>query len=290
MALLFNAWFPDGSALSKLSAHAYFNRLGLTSQTPVVEIPNVCELVPNPDDAAQQVLRTWFRLSDTDFVDGSNRVMMLPITPTAADGIRDWGGGYSAIARWYRVCFRVDVWPEEPQHFSGQQACVVWQLHDQADTGDTYVEPPLWIEDDGNGNWELWNTYDANAVSSISTRTHRLLARWPRMLGKWEHVVIYMEPSWTSGKLRVWRDHRRVFEESGVPNCFNHLPARGGSFNYVEYGVYGGKTGQLQDRQALHMGCQIGDESYSTYSAFMAACGSSSIELPRAFAGRTAIA
>lgn len=284
MTMLFNGWFPDGSAATKLSGHAYFNRLGQTSVSPVVQVPGSCDLVANPSNPAETVLQTRYNQSDVRFSDTSVRVMMLPVTPTAADPITDWAG-QSAARRWYRFAFRADVWPEEPQRISNMQGTVVWQLHDQADTGDNFVEPPLWLEDDGRGGWGLWNTYDPNVITTLGTRTHRLLTRFPRTLGKWEEIVIWMKPSWTSGALKVWRDQKLIFQETGVPNCFNHQIANGGSYNYVEYGVYGGKTGQLQDRRALHKGAQIGDEAYATFNDFMVACGSSLTEQTATFTG-----
>lgn len=287
MGILKDVWFPKDGA-SALGAHAYTNRLGVSSISPVTELAGTCELTTNPDNPAQTVLRTMFAQTDARFSDGSLRTMMSPITPTASDPICDWAG-YSATRRWYRFCFRADVWPEEAQAYTGQQPAVVWQLHDQADSGDTYWEPPLWLEDDARGGWILWNTADPAPITTVA-RVHRPLYRFKRTIGKWEHFVIFMRPSWTSGDLKVWHDHRPVFQETGVPNCLNHDPARGGGYNFLQYGIYGGKTGQLRDRSVLHMGCQIGDEAYTTYDAFMAACGSSSRELPRSFDGRMALA
>ena len=278
--MLFNGWFPDGSASTKLGDHAYMNNQGSLSISPVQEIGNNVVLVTNPTNSSETVVKLAFDWdNDTHYIaDGSVRSMLLPITPTAADPIVDWGGGSTTARRWYRFSFLTTGWDRETRVRDASQFCVIWQLHDQADTGDNYVEPPLWVVDSGTGYWDLYNTYDANAVTNTSTRTHRLLCRIRQTAYKWEEFVIYMKPSWTSGDLTVWYDQRKIFSETGIPNCFNHLPARGGSYNYTEYGVYGGKTDQLLSRTIYHKGSQIGDEAYTTFNQFMSACGSSLTE------------
>lgn len=279
MTILFDGWLPDGNAASKLASHDYMNNLGVSSISPVAEVPGTVEIVKDPVSQSFDVVKTSYKQTDTRFSDDSLRSMLLPITPTAGDGIVDWGGGYTTVRRWYRFAFLVTEWPREPQVLSSSQLTVLMQLHDQADTGEPYVDPPLWILDDGRGYWNFDNSYDVNAVSSDATKVERTLVKIPQVLNQWEEFVVYMKPSWTSGDLTVWHNGRKVFRETGVPNCFNHLPARGGSFNSIQYGVYGGKTSQVTDRAAYHKGFQIGDEAYTTFNQFMAACGSSIVEL-----------
>ena len=283
MALLFDGWFPDGNAAAKLAAHDYMNVQGVQSVTPVVETGQNVRLVENPLVGGEKVVLLGFKHSDTHFVDDSVRTMLLPITPTAGDPIVDWGGADALTRRWYRFAFMHGPWREEPRVLQSSNLLVVWQLHDQADTGDTYVEPPLWIRDDGRGYWEVWNYSDPNAVTSISTRTARLLSRVKRVPWTWYEFVVYMKPSWTSGDLSIWLNGARIFQETGKPNCFNHLPARGGSFNYCEYGAYGGKPQQVLDREVYHKGMQIGDQAYASFNAFMAACGSAIVEKQLSF-------
>lgn len=274
MGILFDGWFPDGNAPAKLAAHAYMNSRGVLGVSPVVQVPGNLDLVADPLGSGGTVARMAFVRNDPQFVDASLRHMLLPITPTAADPITDWGGGSATSRRWYRFAFMHAPWVEEVQTLTSSTLLVVFQIHDQADTGDTYVEPPLWLKDDGFGGWELWNYSDPNAVTSIGTRAARLLCRIKKRPWTWFEFVVYAKWSWTSGDLRVWLNGNRIFQETGIANCFNHLPARGGSYNYLEYGAYGGKTTQKRDREVWHKGVQIGDEAYSTFDDFMIACGS----------------
>lgn len=212
--------------------------------------------------------------------------MLLPITPTNADPIIDWGAPYANTRRWYRFSFMVTEWPREAQTLQSSRLTAVWQLHDQADTAEPYFEPPLWMIDSGEGEWQLWNAYDPNATSSLATRTYRLITSIPQTPNKWEDFVIWMAPSWTTnGALKVWYDASLIFSETSQPNCYNHQPAAGGSYNYIEYGTYGGKTTQLLDRRVYHKGHQTGDEAYTTFDEFMAAVGSSLREKTTTFRG-----
>lgn len=283
MTVLFNQWFPDGGApATVLGNHAYMNLLGQGSVSPVVATSGSLELTKNPSNAAESVMLMQIKQTDTRFSDSALKVMLNPITPTASDPIIDWGGGSATARRWYRFSFMVQEWDEEPQHVTGNQLAVLWQLHDQKDNDpDLYVEPPLWLIDDGVGGWLLYNTYCAAAQTTTSpvNYTRRVLTRIPRVLGQWEDIVIWMAPSWTSaGAMKVWRNQRLIFREAGVPNCINHQPINGGSFNFIEYGIYGGKSGQVKNRRVFHKGMQIGDEAYSTFDQFMAAVGSAARE------------
>ena len=286
MTVLFNQWLPNGGALGSF---AYMNLLGQGSVAPVVARAGSLDVVADPLNSARNVLRMRIRQSDTRFSDSALKVMLNDITPTNSDPITDWAG-QSAVRRWYRFSFMVEEWPEEPQRTGLQQLAVIWQLHDSKDNApDVYVEPPLWLIDNGRGGWDLWNTYDANANTSDATKTRRLITTIPRSVRQWEDIVIWMKPSWTSGALKVWRNRRLIFQETGVPNCFNHQVAAGGSYNFTEVGIYGGKTGQVTDRTVYHCGYQRADEAYSTFNAFMAAVGETQTELEAVMPGRVTL-
>jgi hypothetical protein len=280
---LFNQWLPNGGSLASF---AYMNLLGNGSVSPVVQTPGSLDVVADPLNSARNVLRCRIKQSDTRFSDSALKVMLNDVTPTASDPITDWSG-QSAVRRWYRFSFMVTDWAEEPQRTALQQLTVIWQLHDQKDNNpDVYVEPPLWLIDNGRGGWDLWNTYDANQNTSDATKTRRIITTIPRVLNQWEDVAIWMKPSWTSGALKVWRNRRLIFQESGVPNCFNHQVANGGSYNFTEVGIYGGKIGQVTDRTVYHCGYQKGDEAYATFDSFMSAVGAGQTELESFTAGK----
>lgn len=279
MTIIRDCWVHGAAdSAAKLAAHDYYLKppTGGTSQSPVVVQPGYIDLVADPVDATKTVIRCQYAASD---IVAGVKSELLPRTPTAADPITDWAG-QAAARRWYRFAFLVTDWPEEPRVPPNPQLAVLWQLHDQADsTPDVYDDPPLWLRDDGLGYWVLRNTYDVNAVTTLGTIVKRDLIRFKREINVWNEIVIYMKPSWTSGDLKIWRNRRLIFTETGTPNCFNHQAANGGSYNFIEYGVYGGKTGQVTPRTAYHKGIQVGDEAYTTFDQFLAACGSSDTEL-----------
>jgi len=286
MTVLFNQWIPNGGALSSF---AYMNLLGQGSVSPVVQRAGSLDIVTDPLGQKGSVLRHRIQQGDTRFSDNALKVMLNDVSPAAStsDPITDWAG-QSGTRRWYRFCFMVTDWTEEPQHVSGNQLTVIWQIHDQKDSDpDVYVEPPLWLIDDGVGGWVFYNTYCASAVTTTSpvNYTRRILTRIPRVLNKWEDILVYMKPSWTSGEMKIWRDRRLIFQEAGVPNCINHQPGNGGSYNFTEIGVYGGKSGQVTNRTVYHCGYQKGDEAYSTFNGFMSAVGESQTELETTFTG-----
>lgn len=301
MTILVDAWIPDGgpsrtSAAAKFAVNDYVSTPSTGQITPA-EVPGSLDLVLDPLGGPGWCARTSLSQADIDaHYPNAAKTVLFPVTPSNSDPIVDWGAPYAAVRRWYRFAVMVTSWQEEPRVVGyaknpESQLTVVWQLHDAADTtpADTYWEPPLWLIDDGAGGWSLRNAYDVNTLTGAGTVVRRELCRVPRVLNQWQEFVIYMKPSWTSGFMQVWLNGRRIFVESGVPNCFNHDPVRGGTYNFIEYGIYGAKSQQVTPHTVYHKGMQIGDEAYTTFDAFMAACGSSNREVSGFFSGAVSL-
>lgn len=291
MTILRNSWLPDaGSDIAAARTKFFLQPYMIIPGTPgpggdiLAEIPGTMQVVADPLNNAQYCILT--RITEQNIIQypGGVKSMINPITPTAADPITDWVGS-AASRRWHRFAFMVNEWEEEPQilGYAGKpvsQLAVIWQLHEKSDTtpADTAIEPPIWMIDDGFGNWSLRNHYATATQTTINNCTRRELIRIPRRLNVWEEFTIYIKESWTAGEITIWHNNNRIFEEINQPNCFNNDPSRGGSFNFIEYGVYGAKAGQVKKRTIYHKGTQIGDEAYTTYDQFMIACGSTNRE------------
>jgi len=276
MPLIFNSWFPAGG---QFGFYDQYDAQGTFGLSPVPSsVPGAMELVGDPIGQRGTVGKITVRTTDPVDSSGAKRIELQPLFSGNADPITDWGGADANSRRWYRFAFLVTEWPRETV-FTSAQFTVPWQVHEKGDTSpaDVAVEPPLWLKDNGRGQWELWNTYDVNTATALATRVNQLVARIPVRPMAWEEFVIYIKWSWTNGFLYVWHNGRQIASYADRPTTFNNAVARGGSKNYSKVGVYQ-KTSAF-DRTIYHCGTQIGDQDYTTFNAFMAACGSSDTEL-----------
>lgn len=288
MSLLFDSWFTRGdkpwgtySAMDANDVHYG----PLTSAT--FDLPDVrarCALATAPDGSGDTVMRFTKFAADPGISAGPKVQLAPPFTTANRDPITNWAG-YSASRRWYRfkVCldpaFQFERWSQPP----GAQRVALFQVHDTADTApsDFDVSPPLWLiaEPEGNG-WFRFDVTSASATQTTSSNfTVRTACRVQLKPGVPAEFVVYVKWAWdNTGALSVWRDRRLIYTETGVANCSNHDPARGGSGNFAMLCCY--CFSDLIDRTIYHWGLQIGDESYADYAAFAAACGAGS-ELER---------
>lgn len=288
-ASLRDAWMPDAgmdraAALAKMQQNTYMvlssEYGGTGTSESVTEVPGYLDVVQDPMGGDFYCSRHYRPAGEPS----PGKVVLLPITPSAHDPIADWAGE-SGTERWYRFAFMHTEWPEEPRivgtpNQPSSQLTVIWQWHDQADTGEQYWEPPLWLIDDGRGYWSMRNAYDVNATTASGTVVRRELWKIPKRDGVWEEIVMHAKASYSSaGFLHFWHNGRKIYTETGLPNTYNHQPAAGGSFNFVEYGIYGGKAQQVLAHTIYHKGQQIDDEGVNSFDEFMEACGSSQREL-----------
>ncbi len=286
MGILFNGWLSDATSLAtartKLAENDYISTPS-GGQVAGGEVAGSCDIVTDPTDVSKYCAKIQLTQDEVDagYPTGA-KVVLFPITPSIADPITDYAG-QAAARRWYRFAVLTTDWREEPRivgtpNRPSSQLTVCWQLHDTVDTAEASWEPPLWLIDDGSGYWSLRNSYDPNAVTASGTVVRRELCKVKRVNNTWHEFVIYMKASWTSGELTVWHNGYKIFTETGIPNTYNHQPANGGDGNFIEYGIYGAKSQQVSAHTIYHKGMQIGDETYTTFNGFMAACGSSTTE------------
>ena len=114
------------------------------------------------------------------------------------------------------------------------------------------------------------------------------LWKMPLVTGRWINWVLRADWNYTTGgALRIWRDRRMVYNESGFRNCYNDVLGL-----YPKLGVYVplGLSAATPSRTVYHKGVVTGDNAYSTFDAFMAAAGSTDTELESVFTGALAAA
>lgn len=281
MGLLFDKWFPRGDrpwgTFSALDA----NDVHYTSpDATVFALPDVaarCALTTAPDGSGDAVVRFTKFVSDTGVSAGPKVQLAPPFTTANRDPITNWAG-YSASRRWYRfkVCLdpatTFERWASPPD----AQRLVIFQVHDSIDTSpaDYDVSPPLWLrlEPTGDG-WFRWEVTSCSATQTTSSNfVQRTVCRVKLTPGVPAEFVVNVKWAWdATGALSIWRDRRLIYSETGVANCSNHDPARGGSGQFALLCAYCKQD--IVDRTIYHWGLQIGDESYANYAAFAAACG-----------------
>lgn len=280
MPLLFDKWFPRDQSLTGF-ARLDANDVGYSSPNAgTFALPDVaarCALTTAPDGSGDMVAR-FTKFAADPGVSAGPKVQLTPGFTTAnRDPITNWAGA-SASRRWYR--FKVALDPKiQWEPFSvppGAQKLAVFQVHDTIDTSpaDFDVSPPLWLicEPEGGG-WFRWEVTSASATQTTSSNfTVRTACRVKLVPGVAYEFVVYAKWAWdNTGAMSIWQDRRLIYSETGVANCSNHDPSRGGSGQFSILTCY--CHDDLTDRTIYHWGLQIGDESYANYAAFAVACG-----------------
>lgn len=215
---------------------------------------------------------------------GAKTQLAPAFTTVNCDPITNWAG-QTASRRWYRVKFMLPadhVW--ETWH-GGSQRLVVFQLHDTVDTSpaDYGTSPSMWVIAKSDGTLWLEITSCPDAQTTSGNFTVRVPFQIRVVPGVPVELVFHYTWAWdSSGALEVWQDRRKVFWESGIANTLNHDPTRGGAGNFAILCCY--TQADEIARTVYHWGIQIGDESYSSYNEFAAACGAGSeLEIPVGF-------
>ena len=287
MPLLFDVWFPRGDKPWGSFARLDAKDVGYSSPSQATfALPDVaarCALTTAPDGSGDTVCRFTKFASDPG-VSAGPKVQLTPgWTTSQRDPITNWAGSTDGkpnanSRRWYR--FKVALDPAiswEP--FSvppGSQRVCLFQVHDTIDTSplDFDVSPPLWliVEPEGNG-WFRWEVTSASAAQTTSSNfTVRTLCRVKLVPGQAYEFTVYAKWAYdATGAISIWQDRRLIYSETGAANCSNHDPARDGSGNFSILTCY--CHDDTIDRTIYHWGLQIGDETYTTYAQFAAACG-----------------
>lgn len=185
--------------------------------------------------------------------------------------------------------FGVDYWTwvavYVPQTWTTVDDKLLWfQIHEEPDDSPAdYVGEAQFIATIEGDRVRIENNYDVDAqTTAFADITSRVLCDWPlsEFLGRWTNLVVRATWSYSSaGALSIWRDRRRVFADASTNNAFNNDAARGGDDPFHKLGLYRTDTGNATaENYVLHRGLKRGT-GYSSFDAFMAACGSSDTEL-----------
>lgn len=278
MPLLTDIWFPNGGLLSDF-AGLTANGEQLSPTVPVLARADVqarLALVPLPIGSGETVCRFWHPASDSLINAYGYKTQLTPaFTSVNRDPITNWAGS-SASRRWYRFKFMLSPDFVFENWNNNSARCVLFQVHDSVDTTppDFDTSPPLWLIAYPNGEWR----FDITSCADTQTTSVNFLIRSPFAIrpkpGVPMEIVMLVKWSWDAGSIDIWQDRHKVFSESGIGNCKNDDPARGGSGVFANLDIYA--KNDLLDRTVYHWGIQIGDESYVNYNAFAAACGAGS--------------
>lgn len=280
MALLTDIWFPNGAPLTALEAVvAAGGQYDATLEN--LALPDVAariSLVADPSGSGDTVCRLWHPAADSAINDNGRKTQLTPVfTSVNRDPITNWVG-QSASRRWYRFKFMLPSDWEWETWNNNSQRCVVFQVHDSADTSpaDFDVSPSLWVIANPDRTFHFVVTSCADAQTTVSNFAVRSTAVIRPKPGVAMEIVVFSRWAYdNTGSLAIWVDRRKVWDETGKANCANHDPARGGSGNFALLDAY--CAADVLDRVVYHWGIQIGDESYGSTSAgyadFVAACG-----------------
>lgn len=211
-------------------------------------------VVADPLGQAGNVLRAYLAFGDPK-AGGSHR------SELNIDPIRTAVGGTAWY--WWRSYLPSD-WQV------GGNPTVIWQVHDTPDGGDPVRRPPIECDVEGN-ELVIWSSAAISAGNDA--QVNRAIWRAPLAphLGVWTDWVVGVTWNYTtSGALSIWRNRRRIFVESGQPNCYNDVNGL-----YPKLGVYTplDLSPEIPSRTVYHQGLIVGDSAYSTYAAFATAAG-----------------
>lgn len=220
-------------------------------------LPRRCTLVADPLGVKGQVIRSEMLAGDRAAIASlptSRRSEVSQATVLQTQGNTYWIGIDTLIQS-----------PWVPD--DGTCPCTLWQIHDMPDGGDPGRGPPLEFVIDG----ETWLIESRSAITGgtdASGQVLRKLVGGPLsgILDVWQSLVMRVTWAHTSGgAMTIWRNGRRIFEESGPKNHFNDAMG-----NFIATGVYcpvfWPRPG-IDSRVAFTTGMRIGDNA-ETFSSF----------------------
>lgn len=268
MPILFNKFGPAGTLNSYLDFPTWNGNgvQGLTS-TPEVQaaIGDRANVVVLGGEKALVIKRYA-----GDPMAGSGHRSEL--TPDNYSHVMDWIGEGVAFAteaaatRQYRV--RLMVPSSQNVSWVGNTtgpSAVLFQLHQVPDDSPADIEggqPALSVQVRRAGNvYRLAVLRNVDPTPTITVDNPALQSKesvsWPFEFDR--EYDIHVAVKWSYGALGnmvVYLDRHPVFIESGVPNCPNNSPARGGAGMYPKFGAY---IGPDYDFTVVHRGIIVGD-------------------------------
>lgn len=285
MGLLSNLWFPNGSALTDLiRIETNGETYGPFPSASVFADPDVASRCSLVDYQGETVAKITCFADDPVGVLSSKRTELYAERNEERAPLVGWSGE-SGSRRWYR--FKVMLAHDfvfETGWADTDQRLILWQVHDDPDTSpaDYVTTPPLWMRlyPDGRFWFETTDCADTETTGPPDPVNYTRTKRWSTLLvpGVPAEFVVYAKWAWdASGALTIWRDCRKIYEQTGIANAFNDDAARGGGPLFAKFGTY--CKLDAVDRTAYHWGLQTADEEVTTFDEFMEACGASQREL-----------
>ncbi|MBI1397063.1 MAG: hypothetical protein GC151_13890 [Betaproteobacteria bacterium] len=278
MAFKFKAWGLDGSLGSFLDFSS-FNGNGVQVSTSSLDADTRGDRVDTVIADGYNALRV--RRHEGDPMAGSGH--RTELVPGDYSQDYDWTtySGYDAneSVRWYRVCFlvpsSVDLsnldWIDDAGNW-----LIPFQLHQVPDTGETGT-PAFAIRASETELWIRRNVDTSQPPATYNTDIHdQRIVAWPMARDTWHDIVIHVRWSYsTAGFMHIWLNRRLIYTETGVANCPNNHPDRGGGGQYPKMGIYEGPDREME---ILHRGLIIGD--YAATWSDMYPEEASPVELP----------
>lgn len=260
MTITFDGMFDGGSVTAWQGLQAN----GTVDVPAAIRSPH-CTIVTDPLGSGVNVCKLSLYSSDAKTI-GSWRTELTRTTEEAI-GARHW----------YYFEFLLKDWIIDP---TGDE--IIWQIHNVADAGDTAVcGPPLSLNIQGD-RLRFIQSYDAAAstTSCVAAQSYIRLYDFPIVRDRW--VSIGVDVTWhfgASGVLKIYKDRRLVFQESGKGNCYNDVTG-----NYEKMGPYHFAAtwpAGISERHVWFKGSRIGDAA----SSHTEVTGVSSLETVGNFSG-----
>lgn len=260
-----------------------FNGLSLAPPVDPATLGDRIKLMT--DDNGDQFYR--LRRHTTDTLQGSPgrvRIEMSPSTSLDAE-MADWEGDGEIIGGdpadannakwWYRFAVRLyeSTFPTDYMtQLASSPFQILMQMFPRLDTADgdedTVGSPvlALRVKSTAEGIRRMCftrnNDPDETSTVFVEAVHNQEIVSFPFNWGEWNDFLIYVNWSWTTlGEMTIWRNRRLLYTETGVGNCMNNAPSRGGGRIKPKFGLYTGpgSLSGVNDFTVDHMGFLMGD-------------------------------
>jgi hypothetical protein len=227
-----------------------------------------CDLITDPLGQRGQIIRSTLLRGDGDAISSLAGSRRSELTQTAVLQNRN-------VAYWVKFdTLLLSPWSIDPDWKSSFRIHAIAQIHDSPDGSDTGRAPPFEIYAEGP-NLVVTCVGALNPLNDNTGQLKRVLWTIPlaQVLDAWQEWVVRVvwdhrsAANGGSPELIVWRNRRRIVQESGTQNCFNDVLG-----NFPALGIYvpiGWATSPV-DRVAYTTGMVIGD-SAETFASFTGA-------------------
>lgn len=224
-----------------------------------------CDLVTDPLGQRGQVIRSTLLRGDGAAISALVGSRRSELSQTSVLQARN-------TVYWVKFdTLMLSPWPIDPDWASSYRIQAIAQMHDTPDGSDTGRAPPFEVY--AAGPTLIIECAGAlNHLNDNAGQLRRILWTIPvaQVLDAWQSWVVRVvwdhrsAANGGSPEFIIWRNGRRVFQESGVQNCFND--AAGIFLATGMYSPIGWATSPV-DRVAYTTGMVIGD-SAETFTSF----------------------